>query len=64
MMSQEGVKTRLGIMRSHLKSGMCAGIIQVPRTLSFGRDNAAHETYELCQLLLIKQNQHLHPKTN
>eukprot|EP00903_Cladosiphon_okamuranus_P014182 g13179.t1 len=28
MMSKDGVKTRLGIMRSHLKSGMCAGIIQ------------------------------------
>eukprot|EP00752_Nemacystus_decipiens_P009998 g8914.t1 len=28
MMSQEGLKTRMEIMRSHLKSGMCAGIIQ------------------------------------
>ncbi|CAM9098286.1 unnamed protein product [Ectocarpus sp. 6 AP-2014] len=28
MMSSEGVKERLGIMRSHLKSGVCAGIIQ------------------------------------
>ncbi|CAB1106638.1 unnamed protein product [Ectocarpus sp. CCAP 1310/34] len=29
MMSSEGVKERLGIMRGHLKSGVCAGIIQV-----------------------------------
>jgi len=29
MMTKDGVKTRWGIMRSHLKSGMCAGIIQV-----------------------------------
>ncbi|CBJ29484.1 conserved unknown protein [Ectocarpus siliculosus] len=28
MMSSEGVRERLGIMRSHLKSGVCAGIIQ------------------------------------
>lgn len=28
MMSQKGVQTRFGIMRGHLKSGICAGVIQ------------------------------------
>ncbi|CAM9316019.1 unnamed protein product [Scytosiphon promiscuus] len=28
MTSQDGLKTRWGIMKSHLKSGMCAGVIQ------------------------------------
>ncbi|CAM9758286.1 unnamed protein product [Pylaiella littoralis] len=31
MMSRDGFKTRWGIMRSHLKSGMCAGVIQARR---------------------------------
>ncbi len=36
MMTTDGMKTRWGIMGSHLKSGMCAGIIQV-RAVSLAR---------------------------
>ncbi|CAM9488627.1 unnamed protein product [Hapterophycus canaliculatus] len=33
MMTQDGLKTRWGIMKSHLKSGMCAGVIQASPAL-------------------------------
>lgn len=41
MMTQDGLKTRWGIMKSHLKSGMCAGVIQASSLLIRQKDLVA-----------------------